>query len=80
MLFYIFFEFGLVPMFLIIDLGRQFWHYAAFKFFLHPAGFVLMLAAILFMIGSRHHLDPRPMTYTSRLQPGCGSPSSRPSR
>src|SRR3954469_24087163 len=48
-LFYIFFEFGLVPMFLIIGIwGGQRRVYAAFKFFLYTLlGSVLMLAAIL---------------------------------
>jgi NADH-quinone oxidoreductase subunit M len=52
-LFYIFFEFGLVPMFLIIGIwGGQRRVYAAFKFFLYTLlGSVLMLAAILAMIG-----------------------------
>ncbi|MCR5875623.1 NADH-quinone oxidoreductase subunit M [Phenylobacterium sp. J426] len=52
-LFYIFFEFGLVPMFLIIGIwgGRRV--YAAFKFFLYTLlGSVLMLAAILYMIAT----------------------------
>jgi NADH-quinone oxidoreductase subunit M len=52
--FYIFFEFGLVPMFLIIGIwGGARRVYAAFKFFLYTLlGSVLMLAAILFMIGT----------------------------
>ena len=52
-LFYIYFEFGLVPMFLIIGIwGGQRRVYAAFKFFLYTLlGSVLMLAAILAMIG-----------------------------
>ncbi|HEY8618039.1 NADH-quinone oxidoreductase subunit M [Phenylobacterium sp.] len=52
-LFYIFFEFGLVPMFLIIGIwGGARRVYAAFKFFLYTLlGSVLMLAAILAMIG-----------------------------
>jgi NADH-quinone oxidoreductase subunit M len=52
-LFYIFFEFGLVPMFLIIGIwGGKRRVYAAFKFFLYTLlGSVLMLAAILAMIG-----------------------------
>jgi len=55
-LFYLFFEFGLVPMFLIIGIwGGQRRVYAAFKFFLYTLlGSVLMLAAILFMIGTAH--------------------------
>jgi NADH-quinone oxidoreductase subunit M len=52
--FYIFFEFGLVPMFLIIGIwGGARRVYAAFKFFLYTLlGSVLMLAAILWMIGT----------------------------
>jgi NADH-quinone oxidoreductase subunit M len=65
-LFYIFFEFGLIPMFLIIGIwGGQRRVYAAFKFFLYTLlGSVLMLAAILFMIGSSHTSSiPELMTY-----------------
>jgi NADH-quinone oxidoreductase subunit M len=53
-LFYIFFELGLVPMFLIIGIwGGQRRVYAAFKFFLYTLlGSVLMLAAILYMIAT----------------------------
>ena len=52
-LFYLFFEFGLAPMFLIIGVwGGKNRVYAAFKFFLYPLlGSVLMLAAVLGMIG-----------------------------
>jgi NADH-quinone oxidoreductase subunit M len=52
-LFYLFFEFGLIPMFLIIGIwGGKRRVYAAFKFFLYTLlGSVLMLAAILGMIG-----------------------------
>ncbi|HYG28213.1 MAG TPA: NADH-quinone oxidoreductase subunit M, partial [Caulobacteraceae bacterium] len=52
-LFYIFFEFGLVPMFLIIGIwGGKRRLYAAYKFFLYTLlGSVLMLAAVLGMIG-----------------------------
>ena len=55
-LFYLFFEFGLVPMFLIIGIwGGARRVYAAFKFFLYTLlGSVLMLAAILAMIGISH--------------------------
>jgi len=55
-LFYAFFEFGLVPMFLIIGIwGGKRRVYAAFKFFLYTLlGSVLMLAAILAMIGIAH--------------------------
>jgi NADH-quinone oxidoreductase subunit M len=74
-LFYIFFEFGLVPMFLIIGIwGGQRRVYAAFKFFLYTLlGSVLMLAAILAMIGISHtssipelmvyHFDPKVQTW-----------------
>jgi len=55
-LFYVFFEFGLVPMFLIIGIwGGARRVYAAFKFFLYTLlGSVLMLAAILYMIATAH--------------------------
>jgi NADH-quinone oxidoreductase subunit M len=68
-LFYIFFEFGLVPMFLIIGIwGGQRRVYAAFKFFLYTLlGSVLMLAAILAMIGISHTSSiPELMTYHFR--------------
>jgi NADH-quinone oxidoreductase subunit M len=73
--FYIFFEFGLVPMFLIIGIwGGARRVYAAFKFFLYTLlGSVLMLAAILAMIGISHtssipelmvyHFDPKVQTW-----------------
>ena len=50
-LFYIFFEFGLIPMFIIIGVwGGKNKIYAAYKFFLYTLlGSVLMLAAILAM-------------------------------
>jgi len=55
-LFYLFFEGQLIPMFLIIGIwGGQRRVYAAFKFFLYTLlGSVLMLAAILFMISAAH--------------------------
>ena len=55
-LFYLFFEGGLLPMFLIIGIwGGQRRVYAAFKFFLYTLlGSVLMLAAILWMISTAH--------------------------
>jgi len=64
--FYIFFEFGLAPMFLIIGVwGGARRVYAAFKFFLYTLlGSVLMLAAILFMIGTSGTSSiPELMTY-----------------
>ncbi|WP_297692673.1 NADH-quinone oxidoreductase subunit M [Phenylobacterium sp.] len=65
-LFYIFFEFGLIPMFLIIGIwGGQRRVYAAFKFFLYTLlGSVLMLAAILTMVAiSGTSSIPALMTY-----------------
>ncbi|WP_372786922.1 NADH-quinone oxidoreductase subunit M [Phenylobacterium sp.] len=65
-LFYIFFEFSLVPMFLIIGIwGGARRVYAAYKFFLYTLlGSVLMLAAILAMIGISHTSSiPELMTY-----------------
>jgi NADH-quinone oxidoreductase subunit M len=55
-LFYLFFEGGLLPMFLIIGIwGGQRRVYAAFKFFLYTLlGSVLMLAAVLWMISIAH--------------------------
>ncbi|HKT55029.1 MAG TPA: NADH-quinone oxidoreductase subunit M, partial [Caulobacteraceae bacterium] len=70
-LFYLFFEGQLVPMFLIIGVwGGKNRVYAAYKFFLYTLlGSVLMLAAILAMIGVAHtssipallayHFDPK---------------------
>jgi len=65
-LFYVFFEFGLVPMFLIIGIwGGARRVYAAFKFFLYTLlGSILMLAAILWMIGNSGTSSiPELMTY-----------------
>jgi NADH-quinone oxidoreductase subunit M len=55
-LFYLFFEGGLLPMYLIIGIwGGARRVYAAFKFFLYTLlGSVLMLAAILWMISTAH--------------------------
>ena len=55
-LFYLFFEGQLIPMFLIIGIwGGKNRVYAAFKFFLYTLlGSVLMLAAILAMVGIAH--------------------------
>jgi len=66
MVFYLFFEFQLLPMFLIIGVwGGQNRVYAAFKFFLYTLlGSVLMLAAILAMIVIAHTSSiPALMTY-----------------
>lgn len=65
-LFYLFFEGGLVPMFLIIGIwGGKRRVYAAYKFFLYTLlGSVLMLAAILAMISiSGTSSIPELMTY-----------------
>ncbi len=74
-LFYLFFEAGLIPMFLIIGIwGGKNRVYAAFKFFLYTLlGSVLMLAAILAMIGisgtssipdlMHYHFDPAIQTW-----------------
>ena len=71
LLFSAFFEFGLVPMFLIIGIwGGKRRVYAAFKFFLYTLlGSVLMLAAILAMIGIAHTSSiPELMSY--KFAPG----------
>ena len=85
-LFYLFFEAGLIPMFLIIGIwGGKRRIYASFKFFLYTLlGSVLMLLAIMAMYWSAGTtdiptlLDPR--LPGRRCRPGCGSPSSPPSR
>ncbi len=58
-LFYIFFEGGLIPMFLIIGVwGGPRRVYASFKFFLYTLlGSVLMLLAVLAMYGDAHTTD-----------------------
>ena len=66
LVFYVFFEGQLIPMFLIIGIwGGKNRVYAAFKFFLYTLlGSVLMLAAILAMIGIAHTSSiPALMTY-----------------
>ncbi|MGI8839434.1 MAG: NADH-quinone oxidoreductase subunit M [Caulobacteraceae bacterium] len=66
MVFYLFFEFQLFPMFMIIGIwGGKNRVYAAFKFFLYTLlGSVLMLAAILAMIVIAHTTSiPALMTY-----------------
>ena len=74
-LFYIFFEFGLIPMFIIIGVwGGKRRIYAAYKFFLYTLlGSVLMLAAILAMASiagttsipdlQKFHFDPWLQTF-----------------
>ncbi|MBV8592955.1 MAG: NADH-quinone oxidoreductase subunit M, partial [Caulobacteraceae bacterium] len=71
LVFYLFFEGQLIPMFLIIGIwGGSNRVYAAFKFFLYTLlGSVLMLAAILAMIGIAHTSSiPALMHY--RFAPG----------
>ena len=85
-LFYVFFEAGLIPMFLIIGIwGGKRRVYASFKFFLYTLlGSVLMLLAILAMYWHAGTTDIPTLLAapTSRrsCRPGCGSPSSPPSR
>ena len=86
MLFYLFFEAGLIPMFLIIGIwGGKRRIYAAFKFFLYTLlGSVLMLLAIMAMYWDAGTTDiPTLLQHTvpaATCRPGCGSPSSPPSR
>ena len=58
-LFYVFFEGGLIPMYLIIGIwggGRRI--YASYKFFLYTLlGSVLMLLAMLYMVSAAHTTD-----------------------
>ncbi|MDE2339535.1 MAG: NADH-quinone oxidoreductase subunit M, partial [Alphaproteobacteria bacterium] len=58
-LFYIFFEAGLIPMYLIIGIwGGTNRIYASYKFFLYTLlGSVLMLVAMLWMVGFAHTTD-----------------------
>ena len=86
-LFYVFFEGGLIPMFLIIGVwGGKRRVYASFKFFLYTLlGSVLMLLAILCDVSLRRHHRHRDAARHRafpgrRCRPGCGSRSSRPSR
>ena len=58
-LFYVFFEGGLIPMYLIIGIwGGARRIYASYKFFLYTLlGSVLMLLAMLYMVGVAHTTD-----------------------
>ena len=83
-LFYLFFEGGLIPMFLIIGIwGGARRVYASFKFFLYTlAGSLLMLLAIMAIYWEAGTTDiPALLThgFPPRCRPGCGSPSSPPS-
>ena len=85
-LFYIFFEGGLIPMYLIIGIwGGAERIKASYKFFLYTLlGSVLMLIAMIYMVAiARHDLDPGAdgLRFPGRRRrPGCGSPSSPASR
>ena len=85
-LFYIFFEAGLIPMYLIIGIwGGADRIYASYKFFLYTLlGSVLMLIAMLWMVQEAGTTDiPTLMALRfpgRRRRPGCGSPSSPASR
>ncbi len=89
MLFYVFFEGGLIPMFILIGVwGGARRVYAAFKFFLYTLlGSLLMLVAIIAMIASpaRRAFRALPTTRAKRASIrackfGCGSLSSPRSR
>jgi NADH-quinone oxidoreductase subunit M len=84
-LFYLFFEAGLIPMFLIIGIwGGKRRIYASFKFFLYTlVGSLLMLVAIMAMYWNAARPTSRRCSPTGSrraCRPGCGSPSSPPSR
>ena len=85
-LFYIFFEGGLIPMFLIIGIwGGANRIYASYKFFLYTLlGSVLMLVAMLWMVqrgGDDVHPDADRPRFPGRMRRhGCGWRSSRRSR
>jgi NADH-quinone oxidoreductase subunit M len=84
-LFYIMFEAGLIPMYLIIGIwGGADRIYASYKFFLYTLlGSVLMLIAMLWMVNEAGTTDiPTLMAYNFPVppRPGCGSPSSPASR
>ena len=81
-LFYLFFEGGLIPMFLIIGIwGGPRRVYASFKFFLYTlAGSLLMLLAIMAIYWEAGTTDIPTLLPTAsrpRCRPGCGLPSSR---
>jgi NADH:ubiquinone oxidoreductase subunit 4 (subunit M) len=85
-LFYVFFEAGLIPMFLIIGIwGGKRRVYAAFKFFLYTLlGSVLMLLAMMAMYWTPARPTSRRCSPSRASRPigadGCGSPSSPRSR
>ena len=85
-LFYLFFEAGLIPMFLIIGIwGGARRVYASFKFFLYTLlGSVLMLLAIMAMYSTpAPRMLPkycRARIFRLKCRPGCGWRSLRLSR
>ena len=85
-LFYLFFEGGLIPMFIIIGVwGGKRRIYASFKFFLYTlVGSLLMLIAIMAMYAQTHTTDITVLLNTKFDPPTCrnicGWPSSPPSR
>ena len=85
-LFYVFFEAGLIPMFIIIGVwGGKDRVYASYKFFLYTLlGSVLMLLAIMAMYwqaGTTDIADTACLQVPARrCRHGYGSPSSPPSR
>jgi NADH-quinone oxidoreductase subunit M len=70
-LFYIFFEAGLIPMYLIIGIwGGQNRIYAAYKFFLYTLlGSVLMLIAMLWMVNFAHGETSIPVLMATNFPP-----------
>jgi len=70
-LFYIFFEAGLIPMYLIIGIwGGKDRIYAAYKFFLYTLlGSVLMLVAMLWMVSFAHGETSIPVLMATRFPP-----------
>ena len=85
-LFYLFFEGGLIPMFLIIGVwGGPRRVYASFKFFLYTLARLGADAArhhgdVLAVRHDRHHRAAAPCLPARACSPGCGSPSSPRSR
>ena len=73
MLFYVFFEAGLIPMFLIIGMwGGPRRVYASFKFFLYTLlGSVLMLIAMIAMYWHSGTSDIAPLLAKPGSRPGC---------
>ncbi len=85
LLFYVFFEATLIPMYLIIGIwGGPNKIYAAFKFFLYTLlGSLLMLIALVYLYnqsgGSFDIATWHQLPLSAALRRCCSSPSSRPS-